>query len=188
MVLEPFEKTLWSARSKRPLTLREVKHIMKFALLGLQEIHEKGLVYCDFKMENVLLNGFDDENPFTDDENVPMRFFHLLQAQIDFQSPGIYDSIIKDGTFEHKIEAIWRAQCHDFDLRSVEYFQDCDFINIADEGGKGGLNSDEHWTDHLVSLGVPEYDVVFLYPVLQPDPTKTMTVAEILDTGYLDVY
>ncbi|RMZ45543.1 hypothetical protein CA14_005483 [Aspergillus flavus] len=139
-------------------------------------------------MENVLLNGFNDENPFTDDENVPMRFFHLLQAQIDFQSPGIYDSIIKDGTFEQKIEAIWRAQCHDFDLRSVEYFQDCDFISIADEGGKGGLNSDEHWTDHLVSLGVPEYDVVFLCAVLQPDPTKTMTVAEILDTGYLDVY
>ncbi|KOC14898.1 hypothetical protein AFLA70_266g001871 [Aspergillus flavus AF70] len=46
MVLEPVEKTLWSARTKRPLTLREVKHIMKFALLGLQEIHEKGLVHC----------------------------------------------------------------------------------------------------------------------------------------------
>lgn len=46
MVLEPFEKTLWSARTKRPFTLREVKHIMKFALLGLQEIHEKGLVHC----------------------------------------------------------------------------------------------------------------------------------------------
>lgn len=27
----------------------------------------------DFRMENVLLNGFNDENPFTDDENVPMR-------------------------------------------------------------------------------------------------------------------
>ncbi|KAB8224820.1 hypothetical protein BDV33DRAFT_199108 [Aspergillus novoparasiticus] len=183
-------------------------------------------------MENVLLNGFDDENPSTDAENVPMRvqvrladlgsvmapgrgeitsityrspevfdkpwaggvdnwawgfaYFHLLQVQIDFHSSGIYDSIIRDGTFEQKVEAIRRAQCHDFDLRSIEYFQDCDFISIADEGGKGGLNSDEHWADHLVSLGVPEYDVVFLYAVLQPDPTKRMTVAEILDTGYLD--
>jgi hypothetical protein len=46
MVLEPFEKSLWSARTRRPLTTREIKHIMKLALLGLREIHEKGLVYC----------------------------------------------------------------------------------------------------------------------------------------------
>jgi hypothetical protein len=32
MVLEPFE--------------REIKHIMKLALLGLREVHEKCLVYC----------------------------------------------------------------------------------------------------------------------------------------------
>lgn len=46
MVLEPFEKTLWSARTRRPLTMRETKLIMKSALLGLQEIHDKDLVYC----------------------------------------------------------------------------------------------------------------------------------------------
>ena len=44
MVLEPFEKTLWSARTRRPLTTREIRHIMKLALLGLREIHEKGLI------------------------------------------------------------------------------------------------------------------------------------------------
>lgn len=46
MVLEPFEKTLWSARTKRPFTTREVKHVMKSALLGLWEVHRRGLVYC----------------------------------------------------------------------------------------------------------------------------------------------
>lgn len=46
MVLEPFEKSLWSARTRRPLSIREIKHIMGLALLGLREVHDKGLVYC----------------------------------------------------------------------------------------------------------------------------------------------
>lgn len=46
MVLEPYEKTLWMARMTRPLTTREIKHVMKLDLLGLDEIHEKGLVHC----------------------------------------------------------------------------------------------------------------------------------------------
>ncbi|RHZ60779.1 hypothetical protein CDV55_105558 [Aspergillus turcosus] len=236
MVLEPFEKTLWSARTRRPLTTREIKHIMKLVLLGLREIHEKGLVYCDFKMENVVLNGLNDTDPATDDVEIPLRinvkladlgsvlapdrgevtsityrspevyfgkawtsaidiwawgiaYFHLLQAQIDFNSPGIYDSIITGGTLEQKAAIIRACQCHDFDLRSVEYFQDCDFSAVDDHEVKGGLNSgEEHWTDRLVALGIPEYDVVFLYAVLQPDPTKRMTVDQILETGYLDVY
>lgn len=49
-------------------------------------------------------------------------------------------------------------------------------------------SEEEHWTDRLVALGVPEFDVVFLYAVLQPDPTKKMTVDQIFDTGYLGVY
>ncbi|KAF7181448.1 hypothetical protein CNMCM7691_000666 [Aspergillus felis] len=256
LVLEPFEKTLWSARSRRPLTTREIKHIMKLALLGLREVHEKGLVYCDFKMENVLLNGFDNTNPASDDVAIPLRINVKLAdlgsvmapdygevTSITYRSPEvyfgkawtsaidiwawgiavrnstalnmmgvlnngpkstfnsskrrliyihlvhIYDSVIKEGTLEQKAEMVRACQCHDFDLRSVEYFQDCDFSAIDDRGVKGGLNSgDEHWTDHLVALGIPEYDVVFLFAVLQPDPTKRMTVDQILETGYLDVY
>jgi hypothetical protein len=119
----------------------------------------------------------------------PTKYFQLLQAQIDSNSSGIYDSVIKEGTLEQKAEMVRACQCHDFDLRSVEYFQDCDFSAVDDQGLKGGLNSgDEHWTDRLVALGIPEYDVVFLYAVLQPDPTERMTVDQILETGYLDVY
>lgn len=46
MVLEPFEKTLWAARLQRPLTIREIKQIIKMALWELREIHNEGLVYC----------------------------------------------------------------------------------------------------------------------------------------------
>lgn len=32
--------------------------------------------------------------------------FHLLQARIDFSSPGIYDCIIRHGTLEQKANAV----------------------------------------------------------------------------------
>ncbi|KAF7114686.1 hypothetical protein CNMCM5793_009637 [Aspergillus hiratsukae] len=87
MVLEPFEKTLWSARIRRPLTTREIKHIMKLALLGLREIHEKGLVYCDFKMENVVLNEFNDTDPASDDVAIPLRINAKLADLGSVMSP-----------------------------------------------------------------------------------------------------
>ena len=46
MVLEPFEKTLWMARLTRGLSRREIKWVMRGSLMGLREIHERGLVHC----------------------------------------------------------------------------------------------------------------------------------------------
>ncbi|PYI04743.1 kinase-like protein [Aspergillus sclerotiicarbonarius CBS 121057] len=226
MVLEPFEKTLWSARTKRPLAIWEIKYIMKATLLGLQEIHKQGLVYCDFKMENVLLNGFNNDAATEDQEVVgrmrvkiadlgsvmaPDRgdvtsltyrspevyfkkpwtsaidiwawgivYFHLIQAQINFSAPGIYDSIIKNTTLAQKAKAVQASQIHDFNLQENEYFEGCDFsvvkeVDLAFE--------EEHWTDRLIARGVPEYDVVFLYAVLEPDPTKRMIAEDIFATG-----
>jgi len=81
MVLEGFEKTLWTARLRRELSFREIRWIMKAVLLGLWTIHQEGFVYSgivsqlffnllkksysatDLKMENVVLNGFQDEEP-----------------------------------------------------------------------------------------------------------------------------
>ncbi|OJJ36297.1 hypothetical protein ASPWEDRAFT_37871, partial [Aspergillus wentii DTO 134E9] len=51
----------------------------------------------------------------------------MIQAQIDFFSPGIYDSVIKSGTLEEKARAVQAAQVHNFDICPIEYFQDCDF-------------------------------------------------------------
>ncbi|OOF95584.1 hypothetical protein ASPCADRAFT_6107 [Aspergillus carbonarius ITEM 5010] len=112
-------------------------------------------------------------------------YFHLLQAQINFSSPGIYDSIIKGTALEQKEKAVQASQIHDFNLRENEYHQDCDFSAVKDVDLEF---EEEHWTDRLVALGVPEYEVVFLYAVLEPDPTKRMTAEDIFATGYLDVY
>jgi hypothetical protein len=45
MLLEAFEKSLWSARTRRSLTPEEIKWIMKAILLGIWTIHREGLVY-----------------------------------------------------------------------------------------------------------------------------------------------
>lgn len=59
LVLEITDTTLWSARTKRPFTLAELKSVTKDALVGLRQVHEQGLVYADLKMQNIMLDGFD---------------------------------------------------------------------------------------------------------------------------------
>lgn len=45
MVLEGYEKTLWTARLRRRLSFEEIRWIMKAVLIGLWTIHRQGLVY-----------------------------------------------------------------------------------------------------------------------------------------------
>ncbi|KAF2493618.1 kinase-like protein [Lophium mytilinum] len=66
IVLEILEGTVWDARAKRPLSVREIKSIMRDTLEGLVCVHEKGLVYADLKMENILVSGF---NPLSEDKD-----------------------------------------------------------------------------------------------------------------------
>ncbi|KAK4999001.1 hypothetical protein LTR66_001880 [Elasticomyces elasticus] len=58
IVLEAMENTIWSARISRPMTTQEVKVIMRGTLVGLREIHTRGLVYADLKMQNIFVDGF----------------------------------------------------------------------------------------------------------------------------------
>jgi len=46
LVLELLQTTLWEARRKREFSDVELREIMRSILLGLQEIHQKGLVYA----------------------------------------------------------------------------------------------------------------------------------------------
>lgn len=46
LVLEIMQTTLWDARRKREFSDVEIKEIMRFTLLALQDIHAKGLVYA----------------------------------------------------------------------------------------------------------------------------------------------
>jgi serine/threonine protein kinase len=46
IVLEILEGTVWDAREKRPLSMGEIKSIMRDTLEGLVCVHKKGLVYA----------------------------------------------------------------------------------------------------------------------------------------------
>ncbi|KAK3069150.1 hypothetical protein LTR53_012735 [Teratosphaeriaceae sp. CCFEE 6253] len=63
LVLEMFETTLWGARTKRPFTKEEVRSVARQIMQGLKDIHDRGLVYADLKMQNVMLSGFDVGEP-----------------------------------------------------------------------------------------------------------------------------
>ncbi|USP75703.1 hypothetical protein yc1106_02977 [Curvularia clavata] len=60
IVLEILQSTLWDARRKRQFSDVEIKGIMRSALLGLQDVHQRHLVYADLKMQNILLTGFEE--------------------------------------------------------------------------------------------------------------------------------
>lgn len=165
MVLQAFEKTLWSARLQRPFTDNEVKWIMKAVIIGLWTIHCKGLVYSDLKMENVVLNGFCNDNPGnvrsiiarladcgaitepSDREITSITYrspevyygkawttsadiwswgivlCHLLEAQAEIGTPGLYNSI-SGGSLADKASAVKTAMTLDFDLLSILYYAD----------------------------------------------------------------
>lgn len=63
LVLEIAETTLWEARSKRPFTKDEIQAVARAILHGLREVHAKGLVYADLKMQNIMISGFDVNHP-----------------------------------------------------------------------------------------------------------------------------
>jgi len=66
LVLEIADTTLWGARTKKPFSLAELKHVTKDALIGLRDVHAQGLVYADLKMQNIMVDGFDsnaESNP-----------------------------------------------------------------------------------------------------------------------------
>jgi protein kinase len=45
IVLQAFEKTLWTARTERPMTSNEIKWVMKAVIIGLWTVHREELVY-----------------------------------------------------------------------------------------------------------------------------------------------
>ena len=73
LVLEITSTTLWSARAERPFALREIKRITRDALIGLRDVHARGLVYADLKMQNIMLDGFDADRPASASGKSPLQ-------------------------------------------------------------------------------------------------------------------
>ncbi|GAB7360758.1 hypothetical protein MBLNU230_g0632t1 [Neophaeotheca triangularis] len=101
LVLEIFQTTLWTARTKRPLTKPELRHITKTTLLALRDIHAKDLVYADLKMQNIMLNNFSPSTAPSDpstpnisvklgDLGIVMSPKHGQVQPIAYRAPEVY--------------------------------------------------------------------------------------------------
>ncbi|KAJ9378854.1 hypothetical protein DTO063F5_7497 [Paecilomyces variotii] len=110
-------------------------------------------------------------------------FAQLLQVQVNFKSPGIYDSI-STGTLEEKEKAIRDKLAIDFDLASIPFYaedEQCAQLLPSPRPDEAYM-----WANEMVEKGVSGEDIQFLVEVLNPDPNTRLTAREILESGYLE--
>ncbi|GKZ73022.1 hypothetical protein AnigIFM60653_005164 [Aspergillus niger] len=194
MVLEAFTDSLWDARNVRPFTTKEIKWIMKGVLLGIFTVHMKGLVYTVSKPSTREITSLTYRSPevhfgkpwssSTDVWSWGIILAQLLQAQVDFKSPGMYDSI-QTGTLAEKGNVIRDQLVIDFDLSSVPFYaedEQCAQFLPTPQPEEAYM-----WANTMIEKGVSGEDIQFLVEVLNPDPNARLTVREILESGYLEV-
>ncbi|GKZ91495.1 hypothetical protein CBS63078_6349 [Aspergillus niger] len=194
MVLEAFTDSLWDARNMRPFTTKEIKWIMKGVLLGIFTVHMKGLVYTVSKPSTREITSLTYRSPevhfgkpwssSTDVWSWGVILAQLLQAQVDFKSPGMYDSI-QTGTLAEKGNVIRDQLAIDFDLSSVPFYaedEQCAKFLPTPQPEEAYM-----WANTMIEKGVSGEDIQFLVEVLNPDPNARLTVREILESGYLEV-
>ncbi|KAI5194407.1 kinase-like protein [Aureobasidium subglaciale] len=98
IVLEITETTLWIARTKRPMSLAEIKTVAKDVLIGLRDVHAKGLVYADLKPQNIMVDGFNAESEEKDDHlkatlgdlGLVMEPMNGKVQPISYRAPEVY--------------------------------------------------------------------------------------------------
>ncbi|KEQ93751.1 hypothetical protein AUEXF2481DRAFT_300190 [Aureobasidium subglaciale EXF-2481] len=98
IVLEITETTLWIARTKRPMSLAEIKTVAKDVLIGLRDVHAKGLVYADLKPQNIMVDGFSAESEEKDDHlkatlgdlGLVMEPMNGKVQPISYRAPEVY--------------------------------------------------------------------------------------------------
>ncbi|EEQ34821.1 conserved hypothetical protein [Microsporum canis CBS 113480] len=170
MVLEPFEKSLWDARLRRPLILEEIRSVMRSIAIGLGTIHQMNLVHTD-------LTG--------DQFNLPLRYLHLLQALANFDKPGMFDSLKVEGTLADKENATRALMVQEFDLQSVDYYTSDPvsrkLLPIKDET----RTELDHWVVKLLDYGTPKKDIETVYLALDTIPERRPTAMNLLEYGYI---
>lgn len=108
----------------------------------------------------------------------------MLQAQVDFKSPGMYDSICT-GTLDQKAKTIRDKLAIDFDIASVPFYAEDD--QCAKLLPPARSEEAYMWANDMVENGVAGEDIQFLVEVLNPDPNARLTAREILESRYLEV-
>ncbi|EME42309.1 hypothetical protein DOTSEDRAFT_73213 [Dothistroma septosporum NZE10] len=86
LVLAMVATTLGMARNKRPFSRPEIVAIVRGLLESLRDIHDKGLVYSDVKMPNIMLDGFSNRKPSADGSDLTVKLGDL--GEVMYPSTG----------------------------------------------------------------------------------------------------
>ncbi|PGH02094.1 hypothetical protein AJ79_07731 [Helicocarpus griseus UAMH5409] len=178
-------------------------------------------------MENVLVNGFDNETPGSGEHLVTkiadpgmvqppsqgsisaityrspevyfnkswttatdiwswgMVYLHLLQAHVDFEKPGMFDSSKIRGTLTDKEDAIRAAMAQEFDLHSIEYYNSDPNTQKLLPLKKETRTELDHWVIKLFDKNIPEKDIEAVHIALNPVPDLRPSALELLEYGYI---
>jgi hypothetical protein len=108
----------------------------------------------------------------------------LLLAQVDFKSPGMYDSIAT-GSLEEKTRAARDTMAVDFDLHSQPWYAEDAKSRVMLPPAQP--DKAYKWAETMMEKGISGEDIQFLANVLNPLPYARFTTMEILESGYLEV-
>ncbi|EFR05477.1 hypothetical protein MGYG_08490 [Nannizzia gypsea CBS 118893] len=98
IVLQTFTHFLWETRHPSESSLREIKWILKCALLGIFTVHMKGLVYADLKMENNMIGRLNRSNP-NEMSGIPLSGWQTVERVSAAMSLiSLYFSVIFPGS------------------------------------------------------------------------------------------
>ncbi|KAF3482875.1 uncharacterized protein GIQ15_02199 [Arthroderma uncinatum] len=208
MVLEAFEKSLWTARLRRPFSLGEIRSVMRSIAIGLSTIHHNNVVYTDLKMENVLVSGFNNETAGSGEHLVTKiadlgmvrppskgsisaltyrspEYLHLLQAHAYFEEPGMFDSLKVEGTLTDKENTIRAVMAQEFDLHAIDYYNsDPDTRQLLPPKDETRTELD-HWVVKLIDKDIPEKDLETVHVALNPVPELRPSALQLLEYGYI---
>ncbi|PGH31044.1 serine/threonine protein kinase [[Emmonsia] crescens] len=113
-----------------------------------------------------------------------MIYCHLLQAQVDFDKPGMFDSIAK-GTLTDKANAVRAEMAREFELHLLDcYTSDPESRALLPPEGEPKDELD-HWAAKLHSKNIPERDIEVVFEALRPLPEERPTAIQLLNSGYL---
>lgn len=112
-----------------------------------------------------------------------LQLAQLLLAQVDFCSPGMYDSIAVC-SLDDRTKAARDAIAVDFDLHSLPLYADDAKSRAMLPPARPEMAY--KWAEAMMAKGVPGEDIQFLANTLNPLPKARFTTVEILESGYLD--
>ncbi|PGH01337.1 hypothetical protein AJ80_09027 [Polytolypa hystricis UAMH7299] len=165
-------------------------------------------------MDNILVNGFDNETPgsvrspsqgpissityrspevyfnkpwttATDIWSWGMVYLHLLQPHADFINPGMFDSLKVEGSLTNKENAVRAVMAQEVDLHSVEYYTS-DPVSRKLLPLKDETRAElDHWVIKLLDYGIPKKDIETVHVALNPVLDRRPTALNLLEFGYI---